>query len=209
MLDAAAGPGEPGDLAGEAAARAAFSRLPSPAGTSRAAPRSARHRLTERPARGRLPLAAALAMAAAGLGSATAAYVGVLPSPIQHLAHVVVGAPPPTDGAPAQPLVVGSSSQAVPSPREASPAPRRTLRDTATPASSGPGSGRRNSAHPRYSPKPPYASCHPAPGPTRNHAHSSPAPAPSPAHASPSPDSAGRGPSQHPGQSRAAQDPGS
>jgi hypothetical protein len=73
MLDAAAGPGEPGDLAGEAAARAAFSRLPSPAGTSYAAPRSARHRLTKRPARGRLPLAAALAMAAAGLGSATAA----------------------------------------------------------------------------------------------------------------------------------------
>src|SRR5690349_14032396 len=127
MLDAAAGPGEPGDLAGEAAARAAFSRLPSPAGTSRAAPRSARHRLTERPARGRLPLAAALAMAAAGLGSATAAYVGVLPSPIQHLARVVIGAPPPTDGAPPQPLLVVSSCQPVPSPVPTSPAaPRRS-----------------------------------------------------------------------------------
>jgi len=208
MLDAAAGPGEPGDLAGEAAARAAFSRLPSPAGTSHAAPRSARHRLTERPARGRLPLAAALAMAAAGLGSATAAYVGVLPSPIQHLAHVVIGAPPPpTDGAPGRPLIVGSSSQAVPSPRATSPAPRRTLRVTATPASSKPGNWRWNSANPRYSPKPSYASCHPTPGPTQNHAHSSPAPAPSPAHASPSPGSVSLGTSQHPRKPLAAQDP--
>src|SRR5438874_9417870 len=202
MLDAAAGPGEPGDLAGEAAARAAFSRLPSPAGTSPAAPRSARHRLTERPARGRLPLAAALAMAAAGLGSATAAYVGVLPSPIQHLAHVVIGAPPPpTDGAPGRPLVVGSSSQAVPSPRVTSPAPRRTLRVTATPASSTPGNWQWRSKNPRYSPKPSYASCPPSPAPTRNRAHASPAPTPSPSavHLSPSPGSASLDTSQRPG----------
>jgi hypothetical protein len=205
MLDAAAGPGEPGDLAGEAAARAAFSRLPSPAGTSYAAPRSARHRLTKRPARGRLPLAAALAMAAAGLGSATAAYVGVLPSPIQHLAHVVIGAPPPTDGAPGQPLVGSSSPQTVPSPRAISPAPRRTLHVTATPASSKPGSWRWNSANPRYSPKPSYASCRPTPGPTQNQAHASPTPTLSP-HVSPSPGSASLGTSQHPGQPRAAQD---
>ena len=135
LLGAAAGPVEPGDLAGEDAARAAFNRLPSPAGASRAAPRSARHRLTERPARGRLPLAAALAMAAAGLGSATAAYVGALPSPIQHLAHVVIGAPPPPSGAPGQPLGVGSSPTASPS-QASSPAPRKTLRVSATPASS-------------------------------------------------------------------------
>jgi len=206
MLDAAAGPGEPGDLAGEAAARAAFSRLAPPAGTSHAAPRSARHRLTERPARGRLPLAAALAMAAAGLGSATAAYVGVLPSPIQHFAHVVIGAPPPTDGAPGRPLIVGSSSQAVPSPQATSPAPRRTIRVTATPASSKPGNWRWNSANPRYSPKPSYASCRPTPGPTQNQAHASPTPTLSPAHASPSPGSASLGTSQHPGKPLAAQD---
>lgn len=206
MLDAAAGPGEPGDLVGEAAARAAFSRLPSPAGTSRAAPRSARHRLTERPARGRLPLAAALAMAAAGLGSATAAYVGVLPSPIQHLAHVVIGAPPPTDeGAPGQPLVGSSSPQAVPAPRATSPAPRRTLHVTATPATSRPSNWRWNSANPRYSPKPSYASCHPTPGPTQNQAHASPAPTLSPAHASPSAGSA----SLSTGQPRAERDAGS
>lgn len=211
MLDAAAGPGEPGDLVGEAAARAAFSRLPSPAGTSRAAPRSARHRLTERPARGRLPLAAALAMAAAGLGSATAAYVGVLPSPIQHLAHVVIGAPPPAgDNDPGRPFVVGGSSspRAVPSPRGISPAPRRTPRVTATPASSRPSDWRWNSANPRYSPKPSYASCPPSSGPTQNQIQSSPAPTPSPARVSPSPGSASLGTSQHPGQPLAAQDPG-
>ena len=210
MLDAAAGPGEPGDLAGEAAARAAFSRLPSPAGTSRAAPRSARHRLTERPARGRLPLAAALAMAAAGLGSATAAYVGVLPSPIQHLAHVVIGAPPPAnDSDPGRSLVVGSSSpRPAPSPRATSPAPHRTLQVTATPPSSKPGNWRWNSANPRYSPKPSYASCHPTPGSTQNQARPSPTPTPSSAHVSPSPGSASLGTSQHPGKPTAAQDAG-
>jgi hypothetical protein len=208
VLDAAAGPGEPGDLAGEAAARAAFSRLPSPAGSSHAALRSARHRLTQRPARGRLPLVAALAMAAAGLGSAAAAYVGVLPSPIQHLAHVVIGAPPPpAHGGPGQPLVVGSSSQAVPSPGAASPAPHRTRRVIVTPASSKPGNWRWNSANPRYHPKPSYPSCHPAPGPARSKSHPSPARTPSPAHLSPGPGSVSLGTSQHPGQPLAAQDP--
>jgi hypothetical protein len=209
MLDAAAGPGEPGDLAGEAAARAAFSRLPSPAGTSRAAPRSARHRLTERPGRGRLPLAAALAMAAAGLGSATAASAGVLPSPIQHLAHVVIGAPPPANGnAPGHPPAAGSSSpQAAPSPRASSPVPHRTLRVTAAPAGSKPGNWRWNSANPRYSPEPSYASCRPGPGPTQNQARSSPSPTPIAVHVSPSPGSASRGTSQHPGKPRAAGEP--
>ena len=98
MLAAVAGPAEPGDLAGQAAAQAAFARLASPPGTSPAALRSARRSLSERPARGRLPLAVALAAAAAGLGSTAAAYAGVLPSPIQHFAHVTIGAPtPPLD----------------------------------------------------------------------------------------------------------------
>ena len=95
MLAAVAGPAEPGDLVGQAAAQAAFTRLASPPGTSSAALRSARRSLPERPARGRLPLAVALVAAAAGLGSTAAAYAAVLPSPIQHFAHVAFGAPPP------------------------------------------------------------------------------------------------------------------
>ena len=95
MLAIAAGPAEPGELAGEATALAAFARLASPVGVSPAASRPARRRLTRRPARARLPLVAALVTAAAGLGSMTAAYVGVLPTPMQHLAHEAMGAPAP------------------------------------------------------------------------------------------------------------------
>ena len=189
VLAVAAGPAEPGDLAGEAAARAAFTRLPSPSGASHAAPRSARHRLTEWPARGRLPLAAALAVAATGLGSAAAAYAGALPSPIQHIAHEVIGAPPPQD-APGRSLVVGSSSAPAPSPQTAAPAPHKTLRVTATPSNTRPGSWEWNSKNPRYSPEPTYASCRPAPNPSQNQAR----PTPTPTHLSPTPASASLGP---------------
>ena len=96
MLAVAAGPAEPGELAGEATVLAAFARLASPVSISPAARRPARRRLSRRPARARLPLAAALVTAAAGLGSITAAYVDVLPGPLQQVAHVTVGAPPPT-----------------------------------------------------------------------------------------------------------------
>lgn len=109
VLAAVAGPAEPGDLAGQDAAHAAFTRLASRPGTSHAALRSARRSLSERPVRGRLPLAAALAVAAAGLGSTAAAFVGVLPSPIQHFAHETIGAPPPPRGVPARALTVTSS----------------------------------------------------------------------------------------------------
>jgi hypothetical protein len=95
MLAAVAGPAEPGDLPGQAAALAAFSRLAPPPGISPSAPRSARRSLSRRPARGRLSLAVALTAAAVGLGSAAAAYAGVLPGPIQHFAHVALGAPAP------------------------------------------------------------------------------------------------------------------
>ena len=95
MLAAVAGPAESGDLAGETAALAAFSRLVPPAGISPAAARPARRWLSRRPARARLPVAAALITTAAGLASITAAYVGVLPGPIQQMAHVTVGAPAP------------------------------------------------------------------------------------------------------------------
>ena len=113
MLAAAAGPAEPGELAGEATALAAFARLASPASISPAARRPARRRLSRRPARARLPLAAALVTAAAGLGSITAAYVGVLPSPIQHFAHVTVGAPPPTHSTSRRPPAVTNAQPSV------------------------------------------------------------------------------------------------
>ena len=119
MLAAVAGPAEPGDLAGQDAAQAAFARLASRSGTSHAALRSARRSLSERPARGRLPLAAALAVAAAGLGSTAAAYIGVLPSPIQHFAYLTIGAPPPPRDASPRSLTVTSS----PMPRHHGPSP--------------------------------------------------------------------------------------
>jgi hypothetical protein len=105
-LAALAGPAEPGELAGEAAALAAF-RFASPAGISPAAPRTARHgarrparhgprrqawRGSRRPVRGRAAVAAALVVAVAALGSA-AAYTGVLPRSIEQIAHVTGGAP--------------------------------------------------------------------------------------------------------------------
>src|SRR5271169_5506744 len=57
MLAALAGPAEPGELAGEAAVRAAFSRAASPAGISSAARRPGRRRRPRRPARSRARLA--------------------------------------------------------------------------------------------------------------------------------------------------------
>lgn len=106
MLAALAGPAEPGELAGEAAVRAAFSRAASPAGISADARRPGRRRRTTRsrrfrgPARSRARLATAVVVAVAGLGSVFAAYIDVLPSPIQQLAHVTVAAPAPPSSSP-------------------------------------------------------------------------------------------------------------
>jgi len=125
MFAAVAGPAEPGDLPGQAAALAAFTRLTSPPGTSSAALRSARRSLSERPARGRLPLAVALAAAAAGLGSTAAAYAGVLPSPIQHFAHVALGAlAPPRDVTLHAPVVTSSPTHRYPDISPSAPARR-------------------------------------------------------------------------------------
>ena len=127
MFAAVAGPAEPGDLPGQAAALAAFTRLTSPPGTSPAALRSARRSLPERPARGRLPLAVALATAAAGLGSTAAAYAGVLPSPIQHFAYVAFGAPaPPHDLALHAPAVTSSPTHRHPDISPSAPARRHS-----------------------------------------------------------------------------------
>jgi hypothetical protein len=104
MLAAAAGSAESGELAGEAAALAAFTRQFSSPGTSPAARRPAWGWLSGRPPRGKLPLAAALVVAATGLGSTAAAYADVLPAPIQHFAHRMVGAPNGPGTQPTQPL---------------------------------------------------------------------------------------------------------
>jgi hypothetical protein len=103
MLAALAGPAEPGELAGEAAVRAAFNRAASPAGVSSAARRPVRHRRPRRsrgPARSRVRLATVMVAAAAGLGSVFAASIDVLPSPVQRFAHEV-GAPAPLTSPPA------------------------------------------------------------------------------------------------------------
>jgi hypothetical protein len=116
MLSVLAGPAEPGELAGEAAARAAFIRLASPAGVSVTVSRPPAHQGTRRPASHRVPrrrqsrragrrtgLAAALCAAAAMLAGTAAAYAGVLPEPVQQVAHATVGAPAPHHhGSPAQ-----------------------------------------------------------------------------------------------------------
>jgi hypothetical protein len=89
-----AGPAEPGKLAGEAAARFAFTRRrASPAGVLPAA-RPARRRQSRlsRLLSGRL--AAVLVAAALGLGGTAAVYAGMLPGPVQNFAHHVIGAPP-------------------------------------------------------------------------------------------------------------------
>src|SRR5271169_1681691 len=127
MLAALAGPAEPGELAGEAAVRAAFSRAASPAGISSAARRPGRRRRARRfrgPARPRARLATALVVAAAALGSVFAAYIDVLPSPIQQLAHVTVAAPAPPSSGPPRSATVGVSPATHGTPRPSSqPAP--------------------------------------------------------------------------------------
>jgi hypothetical protein len=93
LLAGLAGPAEPGQLAGEAAARSAFARRASPASVSPARPawRKPSRRAVPRSAR----VAAALVVAAIGLGgTAAAAYAGELPGPIQDFAHHAIGAPP-------------------------------------------------------------------------------------------------------------------
>ena len=204
MLAAVAGPAEPGDLAGQDAAQAAFTRLTSRVGTSHAALRSARRPLSERPVRGRLPLAAALAVAAAGLGSTAAAYAGVLPSPIQHFAHVTFGAPaPPQDASPRTLPVTGSLA-----PRHTTPGTSGSVRRQSA-ASSDPASGKTRSGPPGsrgwkgYGATPGLASCPATPGQDRGRAlgHSQnpaePSPAPNQARPGSAQGQAGSGPGQN------------
>ncbi len=177
MLAAAAGPAESGDLAGETAALAAFSRLVPPASISPAASRPARRWLSRRPVRTRLPVAAALVTTAAGLASITAAYVGVLPAPIQQVAHVTVGAPAPTHDHSHQPATGRKARpSATPDRRTAASQPTHSVVPTPVPGSS-------SSPEPRprrsgRSPGPVGATCTPRPVPT--HTPTRPGPVQSP-----------------------------
>ena len=140
MLAALAGPGEPGELAREAAVRAAFRRAASPVGVSSTARRPMRHRRPRRSrasSRSRARLATALVVAVAGLGSVLAAYTDSLPSPIQQLAHVTVAAPAPhrslpstdTSGARhAAPATLQPTSRPAPGPQHSPGTARRSSR---------------------------------------------------------------------------------
>ena len=98
MLADLSGPAGPSELAGEAAALSRFRRHHSPAGISSRRRPERRMPSRQSPAR-RAQLAAALTVAAIGLGGTAAAYAGVLPSPVQKLAAHVIGAPEPSPAA--------------------------------------------------------------------------------------------------------------
>jgi hypothetical protein len=104
MLSSLAGPADPGDLAAEPAVRMAFARAASAAAPASSAlgarPAAHRHRRGRRrwswpPIGLSARLAATLAAVLVMLGGTVAAYAGVLPGPIQTLAHRAIGAPAP------------------------------------------------------------------------------------------------------------------
>lgn len=108
MLSSLAGPADPGDLAAEPAVRMAFARAASaaaPAGQAHGAHqatrpaahghRRGRRRVSWLPIGLSARLAATLAAVLVMLGGTVAAYAGVLPGPIQTLAHRAFGAPAP------------------------------------------------------------------------------------------------------------------
>ena len=101
MLASLAGPADPGDLAAEPALRAAFARAASPTASpgpaSPAGPAHPGRRRSWLPIRLSARLGAALAAVLVMLGGTVAAYAGVLPGPIQNLAHRAIDAPPAPD----------------------------------------------------------------------------------------------------------------
>ena len=176
MLAALAGPGEPGELApgelaGEAAAKAAFVRLASPAGISPAARRPVRHHhRSRRLASSRAGLAAAMVAAVAMMG-VLAAYAGLLPTPVQQFAHDAVAAPPPRHVGPelspaARSSLAGAGAGLAGSSSQPTPQPHQSAVPAARPSQPGP-SGTR----PASSPAPVHgatsAGCGPSQGPTQ------------------------------------------
>jgi len=135
MLADLAGPAEPGELAGEAAARSVLARTGPPVPIGPAARRLARQRSWA--ARCARP-AAALIAAAVGLGGTAAAYAGALPSPIQNFAHHTIDAPPPHRAGPIRP----HPGQASPGPAgSGQPRPGRP-KGQASPGAATPGEGK-------------------------------------------------------------------
>jgi hypothetical protein len=203
MLAAVAGPAEPGELTGEAATLAAFTRLGFPVGVSPAAPRSARRSVPEWRARGRLPLAAALTAVAVGLGGTAAAYAGVLPDPIQHFAHEIIGAPAPHHDLSGQAPAVASS----PTHTRRGPAGSAPASHQATSSAPHPGDGSRDRHHgfAGSGPGNNLASCQPSAAQNQNQDqdqntnHNQSTPTPTPAPVTQSPD---QGQGQAQGQSR-------
>jgi len=110
MLASLAGPADPGDLAAEPALRAAFARAApptaSPGPASPAGPAQPGRRRSWLPIRLSARLGAALAAVLVMLGGTVAAYAGVLPGPIQNLAHRAIDAPPARTGLTAASLCV-------------------------------------------------------------------------------------------------------
>jgi len=105
MLAIAASPATDRELAGEAAAVAAFARVTSYPGSRHPGARPRTVPASRRLAR----LTLALAACVTALGG-TAAAVGALPAPIQEVAHVTFGAPAPHHSVPV-PLPIGGSSR--------------------------------------------------------------------------------------------------
>ena len=121
------------------------------------------------------PLAAAATVVAAGLGSTVAAYAGVLPSPMQHFAHVMIGAPDRLrDLSRDVPAGVSSPARAHHQPATSGP-PKAHAPASPVPARSKASRGWRYGL-PGYSPGPSLASCLPTPSPTGNPARLNPAP---------------------------------
>jgi len=114
------GPAEPGELAGEAEALAAFRRLASRAGGRPAAVRPMRRGRPRPSARVRAGLAAAMTALVAGVAGTAAAYTGALPDPAQEVAHVMVGAPAPHHGGPQRPALPAPRPGTQPALRPAS-----------------------------------------------------------------------------------------
>jgi hypothetical protein len=167
MLATLNSPAQPGELAGEAAAMAAFRELSDPAVAWPKARRPRRRRQSRPPARVRARLAAALIAVVATMGGAFAAYSGVLPSPVQEMAHIMVGAPAPHYRGPHHPARPGSPQGMQPTLRPASQPGlgKGRLRGTATaPAESqAPGSRHRPARHGHMT-----ASCCPHTPPDQN-----------------------------------------
>ena len=104
LLEIAASPATDLELAGKAAAVAAFAQVTSHPGPRRAGARPRTVAASRRLAR----LTLALAACVTALGGAAAA--GALPAPIQEMAHVTFGAPAPHHSVPV-PLPIGGSSR--------------------------------------------------------------------------------------------------